>query len=274
MELTGLCYALRMTVNSNKQPLPNVVTFLDIIKTFAVLCMVIDHIGYYFFPDFDWLRMIGRLGGAPVWFFLIGYATSRDIPNRWMIGALILVAVDFLLLGKLLAINVIATIIVTRLCIDYVMKFILRSRYLFWMSFILLVLFYIPTNMVTEYGTLAILCAAVGYIVRHKDYIMRETFLTKYDRYGAYIFMVCAITILQTSVFSFSMPQTGVLFIATAGLSYLLITMKPTTYPQIKNRTANIVLQFCGRRSLDIYVAHLVVFKIVFWVFYLIGFYR
>lgn len=263
-----------MDKNTTMKTLPNTITNLDIIKTFAVICMIIDHIGYYFLPDFDWLRAIGRLGGMPIWFFLIGYASSRQIPNRWIIGAMILAVLEFGLFGNAFPLNVIITIIGIRLCIDYIMAFVLRTRYLFWLSLIILTLFYIPTNWVTEYGTLAILSAIVGYMVKHKDRLVRETFLTKYDYMGSYLFMVCAITILQISVFSFNGMQSLFLLLATGFVTYILVTMKPTTYPDIKDKTVNAVLQFCGRRTLDIYVAHLVVFKITFWVLYLMGFYQ
>ena len=263
-----------MNTKTTAKALPNAITNLDIIKTFAVICMIIDHIGYYFFPDMNWLRAVGRLGGAPIWFFLIGYAASRDIPNRCLIGALILAALDFGLFREVLPFNVIVTIIAVRFCIDHVMGLVLRTRYLFWLAMILLALFYIPTNMVTEYGTLAVMCAIVGYMVRHKGRLINDSFLTKYDYYGAYGFMVCAVTILQISVFSFSSAQSLVLFLAVACITYVLVTMKPATYPQIKDETTNKVLKFCGRRTLDIYVAHLVVFKITFWLLFLMGFYR
>ena len=66
--------------------LPSSITSYDILKTFAVLTMIIDHIGLYFFPDEMWWRVIGRLS-FPVWLFLIGYAQSRDIPKLLILGA-------------------------------------------------------------------------------------------------------------------------------------------------------------------------------------------
>ena len=126
------------------------ITKLDFIKTFAVICMIIDHIGFYFFPDFLWLRAVGRLGGVPVWFFLIGYALSRNIPNSWLIGALVLAASEFFLFQHVFPFNVLVTIILLRLSIDHIMGFVLRSRYLFWFCAFILAFIYIATNMATE----------------------------------------------------------------------------------------------------------------------------
>ena len=50
----------------------------DFIKFVAVVLMVIDHIGYYFFPyDLMW-RSFGRMC-VPIWLFLAGYAKPSDV---------------------------------------------------------------------------------------------------------------------------------------------------------------------------------------------------
>ena len=41
--------------------LPRELTSYDFLKTFAVVFMVIDHAGFFFFPDNDWMRVAGRL---------------------------------------------------------------------------------------------------------------------------------------------------------------------------------------------------------------------
>lgn len=258
--------------------LPEHVTQLDLIKTFAVIMMIIDHVGYYFFPEQSWFRTFGRLGGAPVWFFLIGYATSRDIPNRWLIGALILAVADFVLFQQVFAFNVLVTIVAVRLVIDPVMAFLLRSRYLFWLSLILLALFYIPTNWVSEYGSLALLCAIVGYVTRHRAQLFERTFVTKTDYHGALVFMIVAITILQTSVFGFAFVQTAFLAVFVSALTVALVTMDPAGrapyVPQNGSFPAARILRFCGRHTLEIYVAHLLIFKVAALVLYRVGFYQ
>jgi len=251
-------------MNPSLKKLPDAVTNLDIIKTVAVIFMIIDHIGFYFFPDNMWYRAVGRLGGVPVWFFLIGYASSRDIPNKWLIGALILSVVDFALINHIFAFNVLVTLILARLCIDPVMRFVLRSRYLFWFSAVLLALFYIPSNWVMEYGSLGLLCATVGYLTRHRDQLYAQTFLTKRDYHGALVFMIVAITMLQTSVFGFDFYQSALVAVGSGLFTIALVTMDGSTYPQITNNLAKGFFQFSGRKTLEIYVAHLVIFKIIY----------
>jgi peptidoglycan/LPS O-acetylase OafA/YrhL len=245
--------------------LPTEVTLLDALKTFAVIIMIIDHVGLYFFSDEEWFRAIGRVG-MPIWFFMAGYALSRDLPNKLLIGALILSVCDFVLFQRTFPFNALATIILIRMLIDPMMNFITRSRYIFVIGCVLLVLFYVATNMVFEYGTLAFLFAVMGYLVRHRDKVMKLTFMRKYDYYFVYAITFFGFCLLQNAQFGFNDIQFIVMMFVTAIVMGILINLKPMTFPQIKGQPQKQFLQFCGRRTLEIYVVHLVVFKVILFV--------
>lgn len=49
---------------------------IDIIKTFAILTMVIDHIGHILYPETMWLRVVGRTT-FPIFAFLIAFHLSK-----------------------------------------------------------------------------------------------------------------------------------------------------------------------------------------------------
>lgn len=242
--------------------LPDALTYLDIIKTLAVIVMIIDHVGLYFFQNEDWFRTIGRIG-MPVWFFMIGYASTRALPNRLLIGAFILAAVDFLLFQKLFAMNALVTIMLLRLSIDHVMNFITQSRYLFYLIVVLLVLLSIPTSVIVEYGTMALLFAIAGYMVRHKDKIHELTFVTEKDFYGFMSLIFLGFCVIQNGQFGLSEAQLFVMVVLTALTMVSLITMKPLTFPDFKEPMVKKIVQYCGRNTLDIYVVHLVIFKVI-----------
>ena len=84
---------------------------MDILKTVAIILMIIDHIGYYFFPENYWFRAIGR-ACVPVWFFLIGYANTRELPNRLLIAALILALADLILFQRVFSLNILVSFII------------------------------------------------------------------------------------------------------------------------------------------------------------------
>jgi hypothetical protein len=241
------------------------VTYLDIIKTIAVIVMVIDHVGMYFFPEITWFRTIGRIG-MPVWVLMVGYARGRDLPNRLLIGALVLAVADIVLFNRVFPMNALVTIIALRFTIDPIVGVILRSRYIFGLSSVFMALFYFATNLVIEYGTLAVMFAVVGYLTRHKDKVMEVTFVTNKDYIGFAIVTFVAFCLFQNAQFSFDDIQFAVMSILTILCMGILMTIRPMTFPQIKGRVMVCALQYCGRNTLDIYVAHLLVFKVLLFI--------
>ena len=93
--------------------LPREITSYDLLKTFAVVIMLIDHIGAYFFPEVLWWRAIGRIG-FPIWFFLVGHASGRDLPFKLWGSALLLVGANFVTGMAIFPLNALVTIILIR----------------------------------------------------------------------------------------------------------------------------------------------------------------
>lgn len=56
---------------------------LDLLKLAAVTAMIIDHIGLYFLPEQQWLRVLGR-PVAVIFGFLIGFAATTRVPASWV----------------------------------------------------------------------------------------------------------------------------------------------------------------------------------------------
>ncbi|MBQ7074369.1 hypothetical protein IJM86_04975 [bacterium] len=42
----------------------------DYLKVLAIITMIIDHLGYYLFPEFLWMRLVGRIA-FPIFLFLV-----------------------------------------------------------------------------------------------------------------------------------------------------------------------------------------------------------
>lgn len=240
--------------------LPGEITSLDIIKSVAVIIMVIDHMGAYFFPDMPWFRAIGRTG-FPVWFFLAGYSAGRGIPNKLIIGAAILVAGDMLVGSSLLPLNALFTIIAIRLLIDPLMKPVIEKQMSIWVVALLLVFAIYPTNAVIEYGAMGMITAVFGYLVRKREIIQDEKLITHYMFFSLITFVV-----LQQILFSFSIPQIIVVTLGTLAIRMWLFDLKRVSYPELTQKLPGIVnagIKFMGRRTLEIYVAHLMLFKFI-----------
>lgn len=237
--------------------LPREITSYDLFKTFAVISMVADHVGYYFYPDEMWWRVAGRLC-VPVWFFLIGYARSRDIGPRLWIGAGILVAANIIAGMTIFPLNILATMIVVRLSIDVIMDRALVSKKLFWPVMVVLLAAVLPTSMAVEYGSQAILMAAFGYLVRWREQLKYPELVSQY-----FVFALATFVFTQAAMFAFSETEALALSFGILTVMGGLFFFRPVTYPRLTAGLGPLaaLFRFTGRYTLEIYVAHLILFK-------------
>lgn len=235
------------------------VTTQDLLKTFAVILMIIDHLGYYFFPEIRWLRVLGRLC-VPIWFFLVGYSKSQRLPATFLLGAFILFLADLGMGRPLLPLNVLVSMCVIRIILTPLMQRMEEQPMLIYVLVILSCLLYLPSNVVLEYGTLGLSLAVIGYMVRRKE---------KYD--ANLILNAGFITLtsfcLNTQLgFSFDLGKMIFMDIASALIMAVLVYYLPKEhhYPRLDaTHFLRVPLQLFGRYTLEIYVAHLLVFKII-----------
>ncbi len=237
--------------------LPAALTSYDLLKSFAVLTMLIDHAGYYFFPDDLWWRAVGRLS-FPAWLFLIGYARGREIPFTLMLGALVLLFSSPVMGTAFFPLNILFTIMLVRTTLDPLMRFCMRSPFYLWSVALALFAFTIPSFFVCEYGTQAFIIAMFGYMVRHRKQAGEKTLVA----FG--VFTLVSFVVMQQFYYGFTLPQ--FLFIAASGaaLRYALYRFQPETFPALTEkipRPVSFLLQFMGRHTLEIYIVHILLFR-------------
>ena len=235
--------------------LPDDLTSYDFLKAFAIILTVADHAGYYFYPDELWVRALGRLC-VPIWFFLIGYAQSRDLGPRMWVALALLLGTNMLAGMSLMPFTIIVTFILIRLSIDRIAQFMLASPEIFWAVAVLLSFLAFPTAFFSEYGTSGLLFALTGWMARRESDQTRNLMAL-----AAIVFVM-----VQQVIFIFPEP----LFMAmSAGLIFIigiLCFFKPQTYPVLKARLPQPVsgfIQFLGRNTLEIYALHLILFKLL-----------
>ncbi len=244
-----------MTYLSNRKNLPQSLTSYDLLKALAVLIMIVDHVGFYFFPEEIWLRLIGRIC-VPMWFFLVGYARSRDMSPVLWIGGTLLVVMNPVVGLPVFPLNILFTILFVRLVLDVCIQKMLKSQFDTFMGALVLLTVCLPSSYVMEYGTSAVALAFVGYMVRHKE-------ILGFDQQKVIIWL-SAITVFfgVSQIFSgvpFSEP-TFMFLVGGAGgvIGALYIGFKPKVFTFKSS-----VLSFLGRYTLEIYVVHLIVFKLI-----------
>ncbi len=241
--------------------LPKEITSYDLLKALAIILMVVDHIGHFFFFDELWFRVIGRFS-APFWFFLIGYANSRDLGARLWIGAAILIVTGIVTGHNILPLNILVTIIVCRLVLDRVMAVAVRSYENLGALVMLMALLILPTAILAEYGTLGFLFVMFGWFMRHREELtypvkgVPETFI---------LILILIYVYTQSLTYGMSETQTGFLALGTAAVCLVLYRFRPLVFPAATAAMPCLMVWFIhlmGRRTLEIYVIHLVLFKL------------
>ncbi|HBH25944.1 MAG TPA: hypothetical protein DDX54_00860 [Rhodospirillaceae bacterium] len=242
-------------------PLPPCITAHDLLKATAVAIMIVDHVGSYFFPENLWLRAVGR-ASAPIWLFLIGHARGRAVPANLLLAGAGLVGANALAGLPLLPLPVLFTIAATRLALGRVTRAFLKDNDREKMGIVLagLALLALPTSAVAEYGSLGLLFALMGTLVRDG---VRGATLAATGAAGLVAY--CA---WNHIVFAFPLAEAALAAVAVAGALALLARFRAGTLPALDARLPrplSALLRLGGRRTLEIYVAHLLVFKAAAW---------
>lgn len=239
------------------KPLPREITSYDLLKAAAMVFMFIDHTGFYFYPEELWFRVWGRFS-APIWFFLIGYADTRTVQLGIWVGAIIISATWALSGQFLFPLNILFSLAFTRLMLNGIMLRALKDKQSLWGMLLLLFFLALPSMIFMEYGTLGIMFAMTGFLVRHKNAVT-------WPRWNIVAFMTAS-AILLASIQLLLLPVLSVaqFFTLMAGMASLCIALylfRPMTFPKLTRFSGPLapVIRLLGRRTLEIYVLHLVV---------------
>lgn len=258
--------------NTSTKTLPANLTSYDLLKTLAIVLMIIDHIGAYFYPDETWFRIFGRLC-VPIWFFLIGYARTRDLSVKALGGAGLLFLGAMMAGEHVLPVSILVTLMVGRNFVDSWMGAGRRGGEALAGLFFILLILSVPTAMAFEYGMAGLLFTVFGALCRYRQdragelsaQYKREILYFAAASFAAFIMMQAAPMPSLTGVQLLSM-------IAGMILVFLVLNkFRPAEFLNITKLLPGFVvsaLQLTGRRTLEIYVVHLLLFKALAVYFY------
>lgn len=242
--------------------LPKDLTSYDVLKSVAVLLMVVDHLGYHFYPEEMWFRVPGRLC-VPMWFFLIGYARTTELAPRLWIGAGLVTASALVAGQYLLPLNILVTIIVARYIRHGMVGHALGNPAALRGMFLILLFSSLPLGMLFEYGTSVMMFVLLGYILRNREDVT-ERIGMQYIRLFAFASFFVFFLMQGMTLPSATPLQAVLLLCGIVGVGGWLWRFRSETYPGMTQklpRPAVWSLKFLGRRTLEIYVAHLILFR-------------
>jgi hypothetical protein len=244
----------------------------DFLKATAILLVAIDQI--YFVdtqPLDDWLEVLGRLA-APVFFFLIGFATNRTVPISWLVLGCFLTVFDAWdddwNWG---AGSILFSFALFRLIRPYIRKMVRES----WIGTIVLIASLIAASEITEisryvrslalYGASGWLWALLGLCQR--EYVDSQDSNKWY--FVSFRWLILPITVfvfwlqIEDSYTEFTTIQMGALAISFTILALVLVRFKRGPSGWQPRSMAALALRFVGHNTLEIYAAQLVIAPII-----------
>lgn len=233
------------------------ISTLDVLKTLAVVLMIIDHLGLYFWVDDPWLRLLGR-GAAVIFGFLIGFSRSSRVPASWIFMGLGLTLLNGWLFpeSEERALDILISLTLARVLVPFFER--LHARHPLWLMPLAVVLALLtgPVNEHLEYGTEVMVMALLGVAVRLETG-RQETVTAR----GA-LALVALISMSLISIRHFEFTGWH-----AAGCTALLATTILLLSQFQRRRIAapgflGPFLRFCGHNTLWIYAIHLAAFQI------------
>lgn len=226
----------------------------DVIKCIAILTMVIDHIGFFFFLGDNWWRVPGRMA-APIFFFLVGYSPSRRLRKElWILGFLMVIA-DLSMSQPLLPLNILFSILCCQFFLQVIKKTDADYGGFFFLAIAMLVL-HLPLMFIIEYGAIGFAFTIVGHYYRwHSENNLAPT---------ALVFSMIFYMFAMSSGFNFtSMQNSTMLFeMIVLALVFKHFIHRDVAVPDKAKFIANACM-FIGRNSLYIYVVHYLLFEVI-----------
>jgi peptidoglycan/LPS O-acetylase OafA/YrhL len=232
------------------------ITTTDALKATALLLILVDHVGHFLLPDWPALRAIGRLG-APIFFFLIGFAKTRTIPYRWLVLGIVLTGVDYLWTGTLdqITLNILFNFALIRIVLPFI-EARLETGWTWPLGVLALCILALPfAGLVLEYGAEGWLFALAGLAQRrlldHGAWWKIRRDATALIAFGAYAMM-------ERQDYRFDSLMTALLIVALAMMAAVLHDFRRGDLARQPGPALGALMQFCGRYSLEIYAAQII----------------
>ena len=267
-----------------------VVNSYDLLKAIAVITMIIDHLGAYFYPDFELLRVIGRLS-YPLFAFCAGYNQKYNFEIS-LLGYALLMTMGNIIIGvdhlfDLLHGSILFSIIILLYSIRFIIPSLFKNLFL-W--FFVLWFLSIPSYLLFSYGSAGIVMGICGYLCaitfpsslpivsmsascsRGNDKGAQDDALSVHsveivgakDKLGYKLFLIMSLflyALLEATACDFSKISVSILAIEFLGLGWLLKNFSIHKITEAK--IPSTILMFLSRYALPIYFFHYELFEII-----------
>lgn len=221
----------------------------DYLKIIAILTMIVDHVGFFFFPEALWMRLIWRIA-FPIFLFLVGfsgkYKRRRDIFIRAIIIQIPLWILYFGYDYGWATLNILRSIIFARFLLS---KYTKHNRIFLCCITIFILSFQISLENIFDYGSFALLFPAIWYL-----------FKTQKSKFYTFLYSGTIFSLFRgytTRKFGFSQIQQYLLAWCFILLLYVFFLLwQENRKILIKKKRDALVLRI-AKKALLIYIIHL-----------------
>ncbi len=237
----------RINTNSLK-PLEKYPNIQDVLKFFALISMLIDHLGLFFFHDSWIMRVIGRYA-AIIFSFFVGYNYKRPESNWYfciykkryrliLFWGILVHILQIITSGIYLEANILISIIINLCLVDLVKNYKIEDA----AAIIFFGFFAFASYRLWDYGTFLAAIIMIGQIAR----ISREGYV-----YSAILYYtIMCLLIFQYEIMDFSPLQIFIVFLIFLFICYSLLSLDFA-------KTVKYRVFFISRYSLSFYVIHI-----------------
>ncbi|HEY8566348.1 MAG TPA: TraX family protein [Beijerinckiaceae bacterium] len=239
------------------------VSTTDLWKFAGVTLLLVDHYGLFFDEDQDWWRVAGRIA-APIFFFLIGYARTRQVPASWIVWGLVLTAVDTWTSGEGLGkinLNILINFALVRLLLPEVESRVMGRPVRVALLVLAIILLIRPFQQVLEYGAQGWLWALFG--LAHRLAAESRSRLDAALRDGVAFATALAYTGKEIIDYEFALAEGIALAVLVGIVTIALARFRRADAVWSPPEPIAGFMRFCGRHSLQIYAVTLLAMQIL-----------
>lgn len=231
----------------------------DVLKTIAFFTMIIDHLGYYFFYKFNFLRLIGR---ATIIIYAVLYGISykkgKKPHKKILYFAILTSSFQFIIVGlsELLPLNVLWWFYFSNFFMDSLDNIYNENYALFVLFVLFMPILSISSNYFIEYGFGFIMLEFCGKIFSKEVKNKKDIIST--------VSIFIMFFIYQVYNFNFKIIHSVLLAIMYIILYKLLFNFKLKIIKQsiITEKFGNLFM-IISRKSAELYAIHLILFMLI-----------
>ena len=221
--------------------------YQDLLKIIAITAMVIDHIGLYFLPDIDVLRVIGRIA-MPLFCFFAGYNFRGRIRFNILIYGIIIQLFLSLMFGWFIEANILIPIFLGQIYL----KLFEQKLQNFWFGYFNVIIFgcfWVFTYMILDYGTIVLSIMILGYLVKYNPNLKLPLTIA-----------IVAISFIHTFFTFVQFDYNHIIYVLIAEcIVFVLLNIKSYDAP------VKLALSALSRKSLEFYSLQYLVLLIIFY---------